>query len=151
MSCTDGRQSHQSAPSGYGARFDPSIETRQASRKTNMIASLRGILIDKQADGAVIECGGVGHGVAMPLSGSHGDRRRGEGFGGNLHFRRTHRLLFLKPPSATFSGAGGSMVSDPSLRSRFCRFSVPKNSATSLPVRTNLAKVKILGVGGKKG
>ena len=33
-----------------------------------MIASLRGILIDKQADGAVIECGGVGYGVAMPVS-----------------------------------------------------------------------------------
>jgi|MDSW01.2.fsa_nt_gb Holliday junction DNA helicase RuvA len=33
-----------------------------------MIASLRGILIDKQADGAVIECGGVGYGVAMPIS-----------------------------------------------------------------------------------
>ena len=33
-----------------------------------MISSLRGILIDKQADGAVIECGGVGYGVAMPIS-----------------------------------------------------------------------------------
>ena len=33
-----------------------------------MISSLRGILIDKQADGAVIECAGVGYGVAMPIS-----------------------------------------------------------------------------------
>lgn len=33
-----------------------------------MISSLRGVLIEKQAGGAVIECGGVGYGVAMPIS-----------------------------------------------------------------------------------
>lgn len=33
-----------------------------------MISSLRGTLIDKQADGAVIECAGVGYGVKMPIT-----------------------------------------------------------------------------------
>tara|TARA_Y100001934_G_scaffold180075_1_gene213025 strand:- start:358 stop:963 length:606 start_codon:yes stop_codon:yes gene_type:complete len=33
-----------------------------------MISSLRGILIHKDTEGVVVECGGVGYGVAMPLS-----------------------------------------------------------------------------------
>ena len=33
-----------------------------------MISSLRGTLIHKDTDGVVVECGGVGYGVAMPLS-----------------------------------------------------------------------------------
>lgn len=33
-----------------------------------MIASLRGRLVEKTTDGAVIECGGVGYGVAMSLA-----------------------------------------------------------------------------------
>ena len=33
-----------------------------------MIASLRGILLHKDAEGIVVDCGGVGYGVSMPLS-----------------------------------------------------------------------------------
>ncbi|MEZ4272894.1 MAG: OB-fold domain-containing protein [Myxococcota bacterium] len=60
-----------------------------------MIASLRGKLLHKDAEGAVIECGGVGYGVAMSLSGLTQLGAESAGARVCLYARRRRRLAPL--------------------------------------------------------
>ncbi|MEM6730344.1 MAG: Holliday junction branch migration protein RuvA [Myxococcota bacterium] len=120
-----------------------------------MIASLRGTVIHKDASGAVIECAGVGYGLAMSLSSLTRIGEEGSSAFVHVHTHLTQdalRLFGFADASErhafeiliAISGVG------PRLAIAILSFLSPSELAEAVENGDKGALVKVPGVGGKK-
>jgi holliday junction DNA helicase RuvA len=120
-----------------------------------MIASLRGLLRHKDTEGAVIECGGVGYGVAMSLSALTRMGKEGDQVTVLVHTHLTQESLRLfafldADEKSAFEILLGTQGVGPRLALAILSSMSPRELAEAIDMADKGALQRIPGVGPKK-